>query len=500
MRPIVILSRAIPHVRWEPELIQVRNGFSQGNYLGVAADGLTPIANSTVGGSGILSIDHIPGVIVGGPEPTAINIFGESLGHGIAPLEADNLVIENNYIGLGYDGTTILGNGSSGSGSGIALSDSENVNIRNNRVAGWSAGGISVNSDNIGVAVLDNVVFANGEGISVYGTDSVQIGAPNNGNTVYDNSRININAMSVSPFGLTSATSLKIQANTVGLDEAGIVQTSQAFGILVNGDTDPLLIGGTSPGEGNIIAGNSSAGIAVSTFSLPAASVTLSPSKATILGNSIYSNSQYMFPSSGLGIDLFTQIDASDPPDGIPDTFTDIGPTPNDSTDSDTGPNNYINFPELNSVVQDGTNATINFNLDAADSPTNQYRVEFFSNDAVDPSGYGEGQTYLGFANVSNGNSQQAVLSLPNNINLTGKSISATTTAIDTSTASDFGATSEFSAIIAATTSDLSVDPITGSNTGLASTGSSQYAILIASIGLLVTSLTSSVVYKKHKF
>ena len=56
----------------------------------------------------------------------------------------------------------------------------------------------------------------------------------------------------------------------------------------------------------------------------------------------------------------------------------------------------------LTSATQTGTNAEINFNLDAADGENDQYRVEFFSNDTPDPSGYGEGQTFLGSTTVTN--------------------------------------------------------------------------------------------------
>ena len=100
------------------------NWTHQGNYIGVDATGLVAIPNAQVGGSGALSLDNSNGHVVGGPEITAINVIGENLGHGIAPHNGDGLTIEGNYIGLGYDGTTVLGSTSNGGdGAGITFSD-----------------------------------------------------------------------------------------------------------------------------------------------------------------------------------------------------------------------------------------------------------------------------------------------------------------------------------------------------------------------------------------
>ncbi|MFO0971248.1 MAG: right-handed parallel beta-helix repeat-containing protein [Candidatus Saccharimonadales bacterium] len=373
----------------------------QGNYIGVGADGLTGIANSVIDGSGTLSIDNVPDVIVGGPQPTAINVIGSSLGHGIAPHNSDNLLIENNYIGLGYDGTTILGSGNTGIGTGITLTSSHNVTIKNNRVAGWDQGGMDINSDNSDLSIENNIIHDNeANGIEISASENIQVV----GNTIYNNQDVSISVFGMSLFGIVTD-DVSITGNKVGLDINGTPTPNNPVGINVFGDPTNVIIGGTSPADANHIASSTGSGITTMGFDVPAMSLSGSPQKVSILGNSIYDTSPASDPSTGagLGIDLMVGIETDSIPDGIPNTYTSSGPTPNDPTDSDTGPNNYINFPTLNSVTQDGTTATINFNLDAADSPTDQYRVEFFANDQADPSGYGEGQTFLGFATVSNG-------------------------------------------------------------------------------------------------
>jgi hypothetical protein len=128
-----------------------------------------------------------------------------------------------------------------------------------------------------------------------------------------------------------------------------------------------------------------------------------------------------------------------------------------------------MNFPVINSAIQNSTALIVNFDLEAADSTNGSYRVEFFANDSPDESGYGEGQTYLGSTTVANGTAQEATLTLANGTDLTGKSITATATAINNTTTSGFGATSEFSEAVAA----LVVAPAT--EEGLANTGTNVW-------------------------
>jgi hypothetical protein len=107
------------------------------------------------------------------------------------------------------------------------------------------------------------------------------------------------------------------------------------------------IVGGDEANEGNIIAGNRS-GIIISTFTITGFG-SFSPSKNAIIGNRIFQNDEASaLPNVGtsLGIDLMELVEEDFPPDGH-DSSANSGPTPNDPTDSDTGPNNYINYPIL---------------------------------------------------------------------------------------------------------------------------------------------------------
>ncbi|MHC1767589.1 MAG: choice-of-anchor U domain-containing protein [Verrucomicrobiia bacterium] len=86
-----------------------------------------------------------------------------------------------------------------------------------------------------------------------------------------------------------------------------------------------------------------------------------------ITANSIYAN-------QGLGI-----------------TFSSSGaPTPNDSGDNDQGPNHLQNYPVMDPRPDLG-----------ADPSPGDYLLEFFGNSVVSPTGYGEGEDFLGAVTVT---------------------------------------------------------------------------------------------------
>jgi len=163
-----------------------------------------------------------------------------------------------------------------------------------------------------------------------------------------------------------------IQGNKIGTDITGTTAIpNSVLGIRVSSAAaGGGSIGGANPGEGNTIAFNGGSGVEIAN----------NPGWA-ILGNSIFSN-------TGLGIRLAG---------GNDDGFT--GVEINDTGDADTGANNFQNYPVITSVATSGGNTTISGTLNSTASTA--FRVEFFSNSSCDPSGNGEGQTFLGFTNAT---------------------------------------------------------------------------------------------------
>jgi hypothetical protein len=345
----------------------------KGNYIGTDPTGLLDKGNFATGITTVSSLHGSEGpdnVVIGGVLAADRNIVSANNSYsndpnlvngsqGIAVVGgSDDWVVQGNYIGVGANGTTDLGNELGG--MTIDYID-----------------GILIGGDTPGAG---NVVSGNGDG-------------------------------GIQPDGVLN---LVMQGNYIGTDYTGSAPLPNATkGVTLAYGTENALIGGTTPGAGNIIAYNPAFGI--NAWQAETQNV-------TIIGNSIHDN------TSGLGIDL-SNINSEG------------GLTINDALDQDAGANNLLNFPDNVQYKVKGGNTDMTYTLDV---PAGQYRVEFFSNTTADGSGFGEGETYLGSHDiVKTGSGSQAFAHT-----LTGGShsnISATATLKDGS-ADGFGPTSEFSA------------------------------------------------------
>ena len=149
-----------------------------------------------------------------------------------------------------------------------------------------------------------------------------------------------------------------VQSNYIGTDATGAANLgNNSFGIYIDGAPGNTVGGSTA--VANLIRGNLGDGVQI---------VGNSAVNNRVWANSIYEN-------QGLGINL--GLDAV---------------TANDTGDADVGGNNLQNFPVLSSPAG---GSTINWTLNSTLSAT--YTLDFYANAAADsPSGYGEGQTYLG--------------------------------------------------------------------------------------------------------
>jgi len=367
-----------------------------GNYIGTDVSGVNRKMKIT---GGAISSDYSDGLVIGGAAPADRNVIAGN--KDCVSLNGSNMQILGNYLGLGSDGLTpfetratlTIGTGTIGYPPVLT----------NNRIGGPNTGEMNVIAN--GSSIGANIYLADGGNI--------------------------------------------VQGNYIATDYTGLPNPnfSRGQGIAIAFDSNENLVGGTNPGEGNIIAGTGGTGITIGSWEFTAYATTWTPMRNSILGNSIYDigNSGFTnFGDSSLGIDMVAAIDGKNVPDGDVTAFSNQGPDPNDSGDSDTGPNNYINTPVLKTAQQIGNDLTITYDLDAADSPSNTYRIEFFANDNSTVYGAGPGQEYLGTAtSVTAGVNRTVTLNVSGDY--TDKALSATTTAIDGTTASGFGSTSEFS-------------------------------------------------------
>lgn len=416
-----------------------------GNYICTDVTGLNAIPNGVDGNPGLGLIGS--GSLIGNSTPQGRNIIsGCSDGDGSSgssegiSVEASGNILRGNYIGVDTTGLGALGS----NGSGLVFIASS-VEVKNSIIGGTSISDRNVISNNGWSNHASNVIF-------------VDFG----GGLVHDNT---------------------VLGNYIGTDASGEVRddfNNPGAGIGLFGSASNNIVGGSTAGSGNLIAGNDTG---VSVTGLSGLSLPL-PLNNSVLGNSIYANNSVA--PGGLGIDITDDSDGNFVPD------SGLGINPNDPGDTDSGPNNFANYPVITDIATNGDNVTFTYSLDVNDAEIGAtgYRVEFFGSDSADPLGNGEGQYYLGADNIS-GDVTGRQFTISNTGLETGNyDFAATSTATDGSS-DGFGSTSEFSSVLGAEVTDITAGTAV-TNQGNSSDNNAGSLAETGASSLLISSLAAA--------
>lgn len=217
-----------------------------------------------------------------------------------------------------------------------------------------NGGGFTITGNMIGND--GNESRANGDGILLLSANNTVGGTtPDTYNVISGNTYAGIRIV---------APNNRVLGNLIGVDADGIRELGNGVGIVVSGASNNL-IGAENHPFGNVISFNHTFGLRV---------------EGNATGNQLQHN--LMFGNMGLGIELGN--------DGV---------TPNDPLDSDTGPNNLQNFPVLTTAEKNDSTLAVRGALNS--TPNTAFHMEFFSSRACDPSGFGEGNEFLGTAEIT---------------------------------------------------------------------------------------------------
>ena len=360
----------------------------EGCYVGTTANGAGGRGNSF---SGIFAQDASD-CRIGGTTPSQRNVLSGNGQFGIIirGLSVSDTVM-GNYVGTDatgsyalrnmFDGVRLNYNSLTGFGAtncivGGTMPEARNI-ISGNDSAGVGFVGSTVTNNR----VLGNYIGTNAAGTSPIGNGSAgvrffgsatigvsynnTIGGATAGarNIISGNGRSGVTILGGSSGGSGNI----IIGNFIGTDASGTVKlANNGYGIyltttnVTSGSITNTRVGGASSDSGNIIFGNHGVGVSLSGSGV---------SQTLIRHNSIFGN-------DSLGIDLGANR-----------------VTPNDSLDSDTGPNGLQNFPIIDSVVVTSSSTKIYGRLDA--KPNQRYTVDFFTNDSADTWHFGEGETFF---------------------------------------------------------------------------------------------------------
>ena len=350
----------------------------EGNFIGLGFSGDTNEGNGVNG----IEINSAANNTIGGSLPSLRNVIAgnASSGIGVNFSGATRNRIVGNYIGTDASGATSIGNGigiqffaSSGNTIGGAGSGDQNI------ISGNNAYGVQFITSPFDGPSSRNMIIGNYIGTTADGSQALGngqggiLGGPETSNTIGGASEgaRNIISGNNGP-GISLSTELNegggavpniIQGNFIGTDASGVTDLGNAgFGILLAATGS--IVGGDTTAAGNRIAFNDGAGVGI----------VGSARNIRILSNSIESN-------GSLGIDLNADGEV----------------LANDTLDADTSnqgvSNEGQNYPVIDAADFGGGAVSIRGTLNS--NPSTTFTLQFFLNDAADPSGNGEGQTFL---------------------------------------------------------------------------------------------------------
>ncbi len=329
----------------------------KGNIIGLDGDGAGILGN-VVHGINIVSATNIT---IGGTQAGEGNLIS---GNGSDGIHADNgsqINVYGNIIGLDGPGTSIVGNGF----HGIDLNGTLTANIGS---AAAGAGNLVSGNSDVGILLEGNAstinIIGNFVGTDISGT--IAEGNLAEGIELNPASAVVISGNVVSGNGFDGiatyfSSNSQIYGNTIGRNAANTTDLGNLLsGVFICDGSSNITVGSVALG-GNVISANGDTGL----------TITKTANGITAAANSIFNNAK-------LGIDL-----------------NDDGVSPNDAQDPDSGPNTMQNSPVITGVavsVSSGTLVQGTFNS----TPSTSFTLHFYSNNAADPSGFGEGETYFG--------------------------------------------------------------------------------------------------------
>lgn len=246
-----------------------------GNYIGTDITGAVALPNA--GGVEMSGAYNV----VGGNSAGERNIISGNTGSGIfiRTSNAHHNTVSGNYIG-----TTVSGNAALPNITGISVADANNNTIGGNNItsgSGVCSGGCNLVSGNSGGGIFItgvdgqyNTVAGNYIGTNVSGTAvvsntdtgiSISQGANNNtigGDTPGERNLISGNDRGAISIGGDNTDNNKVKGNYIGVDVSGTtILGNVGTGVSIWGDAEFTTVGGSVPGEGNLISGQTHSGV-----------------------------------------------------------------------------------------------------------------------------------------------------------------------------------------------------------------------------------------------
>ncbi len=482
-------------------VLQSSSNVVRGCFVGTNAAGTAAAAN----GYGIrVQAIGTTGNLIGGTAPGDGNLISGNSAYGIELWTgATATVIQGNRIGVNAAGTAALPNGSGG------------VHVASTGVAGSVIGGATAAARNVisghsasnafgiqlsGAGVTGTVIQGNYIGTDVTGTvaipnyfgiDLAGSGASTIGGSAPGEGNV-VSGSSNTGIRISSSSGNVVRGNVVGLDATGTADLGNGNqGIRVDNSSGNQ-IGGPGSGDGNVISGNGDVGVRITTSGntlVQGNTVGLDASGTTVVDNA--GGGVHVYGGTGNRI---TRNRIASTVAGLAIDLDVDGSAPPDGVT----PNDPLD-------ADTGSNQLQNFPVLASAVPgvgttaiagtlsslaSTTFTVELFSSPSCHPSGNGDARTYLGAVDVTTDGGGAASIAYTHGAALTPGNV-VTATATDPA-----GNTSELSACVVVSAPTLPDLTVTKSHAGTLVQGQvgATYTISVTNAGTGATTGTTTLV------
>ncbi len=247
-----------------------------GCWIGLSNTGAIPVAGNELQQSGIQLINNSKNNIVGGTNKADRNVIGASKNNGIEIVNTSTgNTILGNYIGIGINGLTNVGNSSTGiyiNGCSNNIIGGSSISCRN-VISGNNSYGIDIENNATGILIKANFVGIASDGITVVQNGSHGIFLNNligagteiiGGTTFAERNVVSGNSTTTHGAGngisLNNCSNITIKGNWSGVDSTGLLAVPNYWGGLSFTQCTNCTIGGLNQYEKNILSGNTNEG------------------------------------------------------------------------------------------------------------------------------------------------------------------------------------------------------------------------------------------------
>jgi uncharacterized repeat protein (TIGR01451 family)/CSLREA domain-containing protein len=240
------------------------NNVIAGNFFGTNVTGTEALPNAF--GIVVIGTNNT----IGGSTPAARNVISgnSSVGLSLSGVSSGNQV-KGNLIGTDVSGTVAIGNL-----NGISFGGSDNntiggASLGEGNVISASQTGVSVQNGSNNNVIVGNLIGTNAGGTASLGNRLAGIMVRDSNANLIGGTEpgagnvISGNSGALAGVQLLTSANNTLKGNFIGTDASGTTRIANSYGVSISGGSGNVL-GGTGAGAGNVISGNSHVGVSLS--------------------------------------------------------------------------------------------------------------------------------------------------------------------------------------------------------------------------------------------